>query len=301
MALSEQDVQDILTRFDGGEDVAPLATAFGVSGSSIRYHLKKHGRLDRPETESDDDLGIDQEASSADAVSAMLADPKFAALVEQAVAARLSQIGTAAPASGENSVVVAALKELSKSFERSLEIQASQQPGYTKPIPREEVERRAAGYVEMCALIEEYKAAGKVPVYILGEEGFHGPSANGPTLYEGGSEIGCLLAPAESFTPVNAEAKKVYAAMLQWIGGPSPEIGDRIIEAHADAKRVVIGGEEPVAPTSAVTLRAPPKQDVDPLRKHPQAHMLQENPNNLPGAPGARQAHRPPAGPQFVG
>lgn len=305
MSLSKAQVDDIQARFKAGETAAELAKEFDVSESAVRYHLKKSGPSTEPEHDaehpSDAELGIGEEESAAsDALAAMMANPKFTALLETAVAAKMAEFGSAAGASGEgqNSVVVAALKELSKSFERSLEIQASQQPGYTKPIPREVVESRAAGYVEMLALIKEYKAAGTPPTYILGDEGFHGPSVNGPTLYLAGSEVDVYLPPAESFRPINEQARKVYAAMLQWIGGPSPEIGDRLVEAHAEAKRVVIGGDDAQPRASVVTLRAPPKEDLNPLKRHAMAHMLTENPNNLPPVPGLSHPARAPVASQ---
>ncbi len=88
---------------------------------------------------TDAEPGIGQEnapaTNPANPVAALLASPQFAALIEAAVDARLAQMGK--PSSGTE------MAQLTKALERMVNNNVSQQPGYIKPLPGEEIERRA--------------------------------------------------------------------------------------------------------------------------------------------------------------
>lgn len=277
--------------------IEALAANYDASEAAVRYQLKKHGLVgekaedDKQPTDAElgigEDDGADAESGETDAFVKMMDDPRFKAAIDTVVAARMVELskGAAAQVSGGDTsvLVVSALRELSTSFERSLQIQAEQQPGYIKPLPREEVERRAAGYVEMTALLKDFERRGTPPAYIIQGDThgdvFVGPSPNGPTMYQPGMEIECYLPPAERFEPINDEARKVYAAMLQWIGGRTPDIGDMIVAAHAEANgRTMVTTEAPI-PSSKVTVREGKMHDV--ARKHPHAHLLKEGQGTL--------------------
>jgi hypothetical protein len=307
MALSEKDTADIIALHagGGGESVPALARAYGVSVTTIRNHLKKSLPVDPSNTASDEDLGIGEEdaGSAGDALAALMANPALAALIDQAVSARLAQMAApqpAAPITGE------AFGNLAEALKRMIENQQMQQAGYIKPLPLEEVERRASGKVEMDALLRKYEADGTPPLYAVGELGFF-ECTNAIELTEG-QQLRTYLYPCEDFEPRNEEARKVHAAMMQWIGGPSPEIGERVKQAHLDAKQAPLIGSEPaplVDPRRGgglieVVDAAPEAAERKSARRRGMGTIVQEPVDvSLTGrAPGAAQTlGGPPAGP----
>lgn len=194
-------------------------------------------------TASDEDLGIgqpDAETVRAD-LAALLANPELQGLIDQAVSARLAQMG-AVPAGG-GQITGEAFDRLAVSLQRMIENQQMQQPGYIKPMPLEEAERRAAGYVEMTALLRQYQQDGIAPLWRVGENGFF--ECTNAIEFAEGDEIRTYLPPCEDFMPLNERAEKVHAAMMTWIGGPSPEIGERVKQAQIEAKQAPLISSEP--------------------------------------------------------
>lgn len=246
MALSEQDVADIRALHDGGkgENVASLAKAYKVSRAEILNHINSPGSapVDQSNTATDEDLGIGREEPG-EALAALLSSAAAKALIDQAVSARLAEMSAspaptqAAPVSGD------AFGNLAEALKRMIENQQMQQPGYIKPLPLEEVERRAAGKVEMEALLLQYVRADTPPLYRVVENGFY-ECTNAIELSEG-QQLRTFLPPCEDFEPLNEEARKVHAAMMQWIGGPSPEIGERLKQAQLDAKQAPLISSAP--------------------------------------------------------
>lgn len=295
MALSEGDVLDIVKRYDRGEgeEVGALATAFSISDQTIRYHLKKRNvyKMDAAASRSDHDLGIGEEddkpLDNGAALSAMMADPKFATIIDAAVQARLASMGGGAPAAPmSRSEDFAAFTETLKHI---LSVQAMQQPGYIKPLPAEEIDRRAAGYVEMCALLKQYEAAGVAPEYVVGEGGFF--ECMNAIQFLPGQRIRTYLPPPESFQPQNKQAEAVMAAMFQWIGGATPGIGELVEAAQRDSKvPLVTGAMQPVNRPSRVELVDNIRVDVS--RKRVAGSIVPER-----RGVGAGE----PTGPIFVG
>lgn len=272
MALSETSVERIVTLYDGGkgESVPALAKRFGVSPAAIRYQLKQAGAWPTKgpdpvseESPTDEELGIgvEDEAPEADALTAMLANPAFAALIDAAVTARMAQMGApAAPASSE------AFQAFTQSIKHLIDTQAMQQPGYIKPLPSDEIDRRLAGKVEMDALLRRYEQAGTPPLWTVGEQGFF-ECTNALEFVEG-EQIRTYLPPVEDFIPGNDEARQVHTAMMQWIGGPTPGIGEQVEAAMIAAKQAplvsnIMTTETRKSPVELITQRAAPGVRAD--------------------------------------
>lgn len=213
--------------------------------------------------ETDEELGIGEEdeptavkepgaPEGVAALTALLRHPTVAALIEDAVAARLAAATPASVADGH-------VKAIADAVERLALVHAAQQPGYQKPIPQAELERRAAGYVEMTALIEDCRsraAQGQrsaMPLYTLLDDLYAGD-----ILFVAGEQIRTLIPPNEQMQPENEAAERVFAAMLQWIGGKQPDIGERLAEEMAGRKNAIFGtpGTMQTAPVELVE-RAP--------------------------------------------
>jgi hypothetical protein len=188
----------------------------------------------------------------ADPLAALMADPamaaRLAALIDVAVQARLGS-------AGQTSNTTSEMGELAKTFGKMLEIQAMQMPGYYKPLPQEEVEKRLAGKVEFFALLERFKAAGTPPRYYVGPGKFYA----GAVQHEDGMPIDTYLPPPEDFLPcyegpggqaAGERAEQVMRAQMQWLGGPSPDIATRVSEAEAEAhaRAIPLVGNEPPGP-----------------------------------------------------
>lgn len=306
MALSSKQIAEIVKSYNGGEgdDIGALAAAYQTTPAAIRYQLKKAQVFNVADSQADIDPDIAPESDAPDAapnaIAEMLKNPAFAALIDQAVTARLAQVtgAPAAPVDQTTSVV--------KAIERLLEVQAMQQPGYTKPISVHEMDRRASGLIEMRAQIEaarqRFAATNSkecIPHYIVGENFYECANA---IMYAEGSEIRTLIAPPEKFVPMNESARLVHAAMITSIGGTSPDIGTRIAEAMLAAKSAgdvpVVGALAPAAGPNAVEIVPSSKRhDVKPQRVlgsiAPETHGT-----SMPVQPGITQQ---PLGPVFVG
>lgn len=285
MALSEKDVLDIVERYDtgNGDTIASLATAFSVSDATIRYHLKKRGALgaDGPKVDTDEALGIGTDEVD---YSKLLNDPKFLA----ALAEKMQSVQV--PAASQSSELAGVLKTM----ERMIEVQAIQQPGYSKPIPAEEMDRREEGRQKMFALLDRFRDKRSPPHYVLGE--------NWPAndiLYEAGQEVRTFLPPAEHFQPQNHEAHQVMAAMYQWLGGPTPDIGETV-EAFERWRKgtdsVPLVGAAEVLKPSDVEVVSTAKRDVQPKRILGNV-VAETRGTSMPRQPGVVA---PPTGPVFV-
>ena len=211
-------------------------------------------------------IGVEDEAEAApDPLAALLADPRMAALLDAAVAARIAQMGAVTPAAGLDA---SAFADLASTLKHMVEINAIQQPGYMKPLPAEEVDRRTAGKVEMFALLKHYREIGLAPAWIVGEEGFF--ECNNAEEFKPGAKIRMFMPPPEDFIPDNEAAAKVMAAQMQWLGGPTPDIGETVeaAERAAIAKQgpIVTGSMQPMRARGAVELvedaplKAPPSR-----------------------------------------
>lgn len=189
---------------------------------------------------SDTDLGIGEEltaeeqaSAQAGALAALLASPAAQQLIDAAVASRLAQMGApsgeAAPASSE------AFRAFTDTLKHLINAQALQQPGYIKPLPADELDRRLAGKIEMEALLLDYKDKGTPPEWSVGEGGFF--ECTNALEFREGDLIRTYLPPAEDFTPRNVQADRVQEASMRWLGGPTRSIGEQVEAAMRDANR----------------------------------------------------------------
>lgn len=296
MPLSEAESGEISALYTSGQEIAELATAYEVSETTIRNHLKKQNvELRGVRTaESDEDLGIgelERAAAPAPSLDTILNSPAFAAAVEAAVRLRLAESDAQpAPAKSE----AGEFGKMLDTIGRMLEVQQIQIPGYIKPLSADEMDRRAGGLVEMHALLEQARIKNDPPRYILGDKFYAGD-----ILYDEGFEIRTYLPPAEHFRPENDSGRKVYAAMMTWIGGPTPEIGEQIAQAMAASKEApLITGAPAAAASSPVEIvGGAERHDVAPKRvlgnSQPEVRGV-----SMPIQPGVTQQ---PAGPVFVG
>jgi len=283
MALSEKDIAELAHRYDrgSGDSVAALAEAYAISEQTVRYHLKRRGvyGADGPKPETDAELGIGEEDAPQVDLAALMDNPALQKLIDAAVAARLVQMGAAQGPTAD-------FKALADSLAHMVEVSQMQQPGYIKPLPAHEVDKRAAAYVEMCALLKGYEAEGTAPLYTLGEDFFECRNAY---TFKAGSQIRTYLPPAESFVPENETAKAVHAAMMAWIGGKTPDIGDQV-EAAERESRVPLVGTQMVQPKRSSAVEVVSEPTVEPRGRKKQ----------LPPGVSEIQHHSMAAGPAFV-
>ncbi len=251
-------------------------------------------------TNEDDDaaLGIgrdDEDATVAAApsdIASLLADPRFAAMIDTIVAQRVASMG-AAPAQqgGMSPEFVAFLNRM----EAALGARDEQRQGYAKPLTPDEIKSRKEGNLEMLALIDEVKRDGVWPEYLIGDGGFHGPSPAGPILYPAGRTIHWRGPPAENFKPLNESAMKIYAAQKKWIG-ETVSVDQLLAQAVSLAR-----GGEAIPETALVRTGAEDIRVVDtPLRDMtPKRAMATDvvSPSPGGGAASAKASHpalRPP-------
>lgn len=286
MALTKDQVEEMVSRRAAGESRKALAEAFSVSEQTVMYHEKRAVKAaPDPERPTDDDLGIGEEdAPQPDALSVLMANPDFAKVIDAAVAARLAQMSAPVAQADNRSED---FKAFTATLTHLIEIQSMQQAGYVKPIPAAEIDRRAAGLIEMKALLEKYEAAGDAPLYLLGDFFFECTNA---LSFEAGQQIRTYLPPAEHFVPQNEAARKVYAAMLQWIGGHTPHIGDLVEAAERESRIPVVGSALVPQKKALVEAIDAPKQDMG--RKRVAGTIVPERHGAATGQP---------LGPVFVG
>lgn len=209
---------------------------------------------DTSATETDEALGIgEDDAPEGDAMAALMGDPRFAALIEAAVAQRLAAMG-GAPAPAAAALNPDAFATLAQTLGRMIEVNAMQQPGYIKPLPAADIERRLAGKIEMDALLEDFQRKGTAPHWVVGEGGFF--ECTNAQEFNQGDELRTYLPPPEDFVPLNDEARRVQAAQMQWLGGRTPSIGEQV-EAAMQARNsapLVMGSLQPDPKPSRVEL-----------------------------------------------
>lgn len=294
MSLSAKQVEQIVSRYakGEGETIADIARSFDQTPAAIRYHLKKLGELstDRQEApmtdsaqQSDEDLGIGEEADDGvSELAALLANPLLKKLVDAAVAERLGALSAPAPQQTA-AIDASAFGDLAATLKHMVQINAQQQPGYQKPLPVEEVDRRAAGAVEMWALLAQYERDNTPPCWVVGESGFF--ECSNALEFAEGEKIRTYLPPVEDFTPDNEQARKVHAALIQMIGGRTPEIGEQVKQAQLASKLppLVSGAMQPTRQTGPVErVEAAPERPV--RQRRTMGTIVAERKEVIPGA-----------------
>jgi hypothetical protein len=238
MSLSKKQINEIVSRYDGGkgESVMALAEAFGADVPAVRLHLKQAGVYnpnadEAPLPQTEDDLGIGEEADPNAALAALLQNPALQQLIDKAVADRVAKLSVQ-PASSADTTTDQ-MKAFTASLAHLIEVNAMQQPGYIKPLPAEEIDRRAAGLVEMRSLLRAYEQDRNPPEWLIGASGFF--ECTNAIEFQPGQTIRTYLPPVEDFMPKNEPARRVHAAMLHWIGGPTQGIGEQVEAAMREA------------------------------------------------------------------
>jgi len=215
-----------------------------------------------PDRPTDEELGIGEEddATGADPLAALLADPRVAALIEKAVEARLGQMAetaAAAPPQANGGPSNDAFEMLAKTLGRLIEVNQAQQPGYIKPLPMEEVERRMQGKVDMDALLVKYEQMGLAPLYTVGESGFF--ECSNAAEFPPGMQIRTYLPPVEDFIPENEPAHAIMEAHSRWLGVPTAHIGEQV---EAFMKEMKAAQQVPLVSSSPTPMGRPSKVEV---------------------------------------
>lgn len=230
---------------------------------------------------SDEELGIGEEIEreplpkETDPIAALLAQPQFAALIEKAVEERLESrlkdigsVGVTAPSMPSGGIDLQALvTALVSALDRNANVNASQSPGYKKPISADEMERRASAYVEMEALCRDaLEGRTERPIYLLKDHFYD----NNLYKWEPGDTIYWCCAPSVDMVPKNPPAQAISASMYRWIDSapvsgfePEPE-PDRQFAASADPRRPSPLPEpgRPIAGRGAQAVPGTQRQDV---------------------------------------
>lgn len=293
-ALTEAQTDTIVDQYDGGrgKTIPALAREYGVEPASVRYRLKLRGVLITGATMTES-APIEQQPD----LSALADNPAVKAMLDQLVEARLGEMMAQiapAPSAPANNGIDANL------MSRMLEVFSMQQPGYQRPLAPDEMERRIAGKVEMDALLAQHKRDFErdrghiLPEWRVGEKGFF-ECVDAIELLEGAT-FSTYLPPVEDFEPLNDEARAVKKAMMQWLGGPTLDIGEQVKNAHIEAKRVIVpGAMAPSVNSGAMQNVTHAKDSSEPARpRKRQMGTLVEEPRQIIGGHASE-----PVGPVF--
>jgi hypothetical protein len=135
--------------------------------------------------------------------------------------------------------------EMASAISKNTNAMAEQLPGYHKPIPIEEVERRAGALVEMQSVLtditrrywtaversDHMEAERLTPVYILDED-FFGPGEVGNEMYVRGETIRWFGVPGIYMEPRNGVAKELCELMWTYLGNEgAPSAEDLAVKA----------------------------------------------------------------------
>ena len=206
---------------------------------------------------SDEELGVGEEtpegvAAQAQAkINAAMSDPFVASAIEQLVQQRVAELalskGIASPSTNADFMAGMELlaEKMAAAINRSTAATMEQIPGHVKPIPVEEVERRAAAWVEMQSLLTDVarrywaaiekgqnaQADEATPLYVLDED-FFGPGEVGSEMYVRGATIRWFGPPGTYMEPRNAIAKRLSDTMWAYLGNEGAPSAEDLAE-HA--------------------------------------------------------------------
>lgn len=281
-ALSKDQAADVVARHAAGETIAALAAAYQVKPTAIQYQVNKAATKTTARGP-----GRPRTSSAAPDMAAIMADPVMQNLIAQAVADRLANMATpqasgAAAPSGPNA-------EFATMMTRMFEVLSMQQPGYRKPLSPDEVERRLAGKIEMDALLQRHRRdwerdpSTPLPKWRVGEKGFF-ECMNAIELKEG-DVFETWLPPVEDFMPLNTAANAIHAAMMQQLGGATPDIGEQIKNATVEANRpiVVPGAMQAAAPRGPLRIIERATESTEPPPRKRQLGTIVDEPREVAG------------------
>lgn len=309
-ALTEVQVDEIVEQYNCGfgKTIPVLAREYDVAPASIRYRLQNRGVLNTgvpmtqpPVRDEIPALSLEEAAPAAPDMAALMADPAVREMLDQLVANRMAEmIAQAAP-----QVATAAAAVPDQNFAnvmgRFVELLSIQQPGYQKPLAADEMQSRLDGKVEMEALLASHKRAYErnnshvLPKWRVGEKGFF-ECVDAIELWEG-NKFSTYLAPVEDFEPLNDEAEAVYAAMMKWLGGSTPDIGEMVKNAHLAAhERVIVPGAmvSSVPKGPLVNVERDAGSDEPPRQRKRQFGTLVDEPRQIVGGTASE-----PVGPAY--
>lgn len=218
-----------------------------------------------------DDFGDadDVTAEPQDGFAALLEHPALQAAIDAAVNARVSALtsGLATPAATAGGQDAGTMQAFIETIRHLIDVQAEQRPGWKKPLSAEQIDRRAAGYTEMKALLQHYEENETPPLWEVGEKGFF-ECVNALEFTEG-QKIRTYLPPAEDFVPKNPEAERVHAAMMQWLGVKTPDIGEQLKNAMLASKQapMITGTLQPTSKPGLVQVVAEAAPEVKRKRR----------------------------------
>ncbi len=225
-------------------------------------------------TPSDTELGVGEEtaadaASDATAkIAAAMSDPTIAAAIEQLVQKRVAEMSVA------NGIVAAPgvdlmagfkllAQEMANAINRNANATMEQTPGYVKPIPPEELEKRGAAWVEMQSLLDDtnrrywdaierknrVEAERLAPRYML-QQDFFGPGEVGNDMYVAGETIRWFAAPGTYMEPRNEIAQRLSELAWAYLGNEGAPTADDLKERAMD----MIPPSTPGAPVPEMAL-----------------------------------------------
>ena len=203
---------------------------------------------------TDSELGVGEEtqadaAAEANAkIAAAMSDPTIATAIEQLVQKRVAEMalsGTTAPGVDLMAGFKLMAKEIADAINRTTTATMEQRPGHVKTVPPEEIERRAAAWVELQSLLtdtarrywtaieknEHVEAERVTPLYLLDED-FFGPGEVGSEMYVRGETIRWFGVPGTYMEPRNGIAKKLCEITWDYLGGEgAPSVEDLAVRA----------------------------------------------------------------------
>ncbi len=153
----------------------------------------------------------------------------FRDAVSDAVKAAMAERPPAGQAPADWADFMSNMRQLTEAFQ-------VQSPGFNKPLPPEEVAKRASGRDEFFRLIMEAAAAVEnfgrmgaksrdlVPEYLVGSGGILANTDQGEQMFSPGQRLFYTEAPPKDFLPLNLRAGEIMHAQMQWLGLASPGV-----------------------------------------------------------------------------
>lgn len=219
---------------------------------------------------SDAELGIGEETEAPDQsanarIAAAMSDTVIAAAIEEHIRNEVERRANGNPAGPDFLAAMKALGEqIASSINRSTSATIEQMPGHVKPLPVEEVEARAAAFVEMKAILTDisrqywafqdagqgHKAEALAPKYLLEEDSFL-PAAVGHAMSQAGATIRWFGPPGVHMRPQNELATKISELAWRSIGNEGRMDASHLIDIGSGQMPSTPGaeiGQMPVQP-----------------------------------------------------
>jgi hypothetical protein len=224
---------------------------------------------------TDSELGVgeateaDTKAAQQEKIAAAMADPVIAQAITDLVQKRVAELAvsqSAPPGTDLVAAMSAFADRVALAINKSTTATMEQIPGHVKPIAPEEVERRAAAWVELQSLLtdttkrywsliqqgEHDEAERVTPRYILDED-FFGPGEVGSEMYIRGETIRWFGVPNLYMKPRNGIATRLGELAWAYLGNEGAPSADDLAKQARDMLRPSTPGA-PAAPEMAFLL-----------------------------------------------